>query len=262
MFDFHLHSTVSHDSNERAENMVRRAEELGLREICFTDHYDCFVEPRENATSFKFEDWFRAYGSLRSDKLLIRRGVEFGLTYWNTEELTILNETLRPDFIIGSVHFAYGKISPYGAEYWKTRTVDEAFSQYLDSLLKCVRAHSGYDVLGHLNYPCKSPYNPTKEPLRYADYKDVIDEILREVAYRGKGLEVNTSAKDTVGEFLPERDVLMRFRELGGEIVTVGSDAHTAAKLGQHLPAALDMIRDVFGYVCTFEGRKPIYHKL
>jgi histidinol-phosphatase (PHP family) len=85
---------------------------------------------------------------------------------------------------------------------------------------------------------------------------------MRTVANKGKGMEINTSSVDRVGDFLPSKDFIRRFRELGGEIVTVGSDSHDAARVGQYIDGAIEIARDVFGYVCTFEKRKTIYNKL
>lgn len=85
---------------------------------------------------------------------------------------------------------------------------------------------------------------------------------MRVLISKGKGMEVNTSGADRVGEFLPSFEFLRRFKELGGEIVTVGSDAHDISRLGQYIPEALEMLKGIFGYVCTFEKRTPIFHKL
>ena len=94
------------------------------------------------------------------------------------------------------------------------------------------------------------------------DFSELSDEIMRTVAQKGIGMEINTSGIDRVFEPLPSIDYIKRFRELGGEIITVGSDAHDSTRVGQHIDKALDIAREVFGYVCTFEGRKPIFHKL
>lgn len=75
-------------------------------------------------------------------------------------------------------------------------------------------------------------------------------------------MEINTSGVDRVGDFLPSLDFMKRFHELGGEIVTVSSDAHDASRVGQYISGALDIAKDVFGYVCTFEKRKAVFHKL
>ena len=75
-------------------------------------------------------------------------------------------------------------------------------------------------------------------------------------------MEINSSGVDRVGEFLPSADFLRRFHELGGEIVTIGSDAHAADRVGQYHKEALEIEKDIFGHVCTFENRTPIFHKL
>ena len=85
---------------------------------------------------------------------------------------------------------------------------------------------------------------------------------MKTVIAKGKGMEINTSGVDRVGDFLPSAPFLKRYKELGGEIVTVGSDAHDPSRVGQYAKEALDILKDVFGYVCTFENRKPIFHKL
>lgn len=261
MFDFHLHSSVSFDSTTPAADILRAAEKNGLREICFTDHYDCHDIPTEAHDLFTVEQYAKAYDGLSSDSVLIRRGVEFGMTTWNRAELDKLLAQRNFDFVIGSVHYA-GGFDPYDPDYWKGKTVGDAFSEYLVRSLECVKVHDGYDVLGHLNYVCKSAHNPTHEPLRYEDYSDVCDEIMKLLVQKGKGMEINTSGVDRVGDFLPSAAFLKRFKELGGEIVTLGSDAHDPTRVGQYATEALEILKDIFGYVCTFEDRRPIFHKL
>ena len=140
--------------------------------------------------------------------------------------------------------------------------MQQAFTGYLEHTLRCVQLHDDYDVLGHLNYVCKSPHSPTHEPLFYRDYREVCDEIMKVLVQKGKGMEINTSGVDRCGDFLPGEAFFRRFRELGGEIVTIGSDAHNTQRVGQYADRACEMMKDIFGYVCTFEGRKPIFHKL
>ena len=91
-----------------------------------------------------------------------------------------------------------------------------------------------YDVLAHLTYIGKAPGNVSGLPVLYANHRALVDEILRVLAKKGKGLELNTSGKDRCGAFLPDEPYFRRFRELGGEIVTIGSDAHTADRVGQY----------------------------
>ena len=261
MFDFHLHSSISFDSECPAKDILAAAEQAGLREICFTDHYDFNDDPKGHHDIFSLTDYRRAYDSLTSPRITVRRGVEFGLTHWNAPQLKQLVSDYDFDFVIGSTHYA-GGYDPYFAEYWEHNGWDTGFERHLQQTLACVKSHEDFDVLGHLNYVCKSAHNPTRQPLFYKDYADLCDEIMRELVKKGKGMEINTSGMDRVGEFLPSLPFIRRFRELGGEILTVGSDAHDGTRVGQYTEAALAIAREVFGYVCTFEKRKPIVHKL
>lgn len=261
MFDFHMHSRVSFDSEAQPLDMVRAAEERGLRAICFTDHYDHHEHKEEKHDLFTLADYAAAYDGLHSERVKILRGVEVSLVDWNREELNRFLASRRFDFVIGSVHYAGGH-DPYYPAFWEGKTVEEAFALYMEQTLKMVKTHENFDVLGHINYVCKSAHNPTRAPLRHEDYREISDEILRILVQKGKGMEINTSGVDRVGDFLPSRDFLERFRALGGEIVTLGSDAHDPSRVGQYAEEALAIVKDIFGYVCTFENRKAVFHRL
>ena len=261
MFDFHLHSSISFDSQGNPAEMCRAALNRGLWEICFTDHYDYNSDPAITPNLFTMDAYSAAYDSLTVPGLTIRRGVEYGLTAWNQPHLEQLLNQRKFDFVIGSIHFVDG-CDPYDAEYWMGTSVRDGFAKYLEATLECVRAHSNFDVLGHLTYVCKSAHNTTHEPVRYEDFRDICDEIMKTLVTKGISMEINTSGVDRVGGFLPSGEFLRRYRELGGEIVTVGSDSHDAVRVGQYIPEALEILKDIFGHVCTFENRKPVFHKL
>ena len=261
MFDYHMHSTVSGDGKSTAAEMVQAAQAAGLKEICFTDHMDYIKRKDKKAMSIDIEEYHRAYDHLEVPGLMIRKGVEFGLTRWNQAEMAEFLKLRRFDFVLGSLHYIED-VDPYEACYWEGRPVKESYRVYLEELLECVRVHDDYDVLGHLTYACKSPYNPTHEPLLFEDFHEITDEIMRVVIAKGKGMEVNSSGVDAAGVFLPSADYLRRYKELGGEIITIGSDAHNTVRVGQYADRSLAILKDIFGYVCTFEDRKPIFHKL
>ena len=261
MFDYHMHSCLSFDSEADALEMALTAKERGLKEICFTDHLDYCRTPYWPNMQFQIADYNRIYDALTVPGLKIRKGVETGLTTWNRKELEDFLSQRPFDFVLGSVHFAQD-IDPYEERFWEGRSVREGFRVYLEEMLEVVKLHDNYDVLGHLNYVCKSAHNTTHAPLRYEDYSDVCDEIMKTVIAKGKGMEINTSGVDRVGDFLPSKRFLQRFKELGGEIVTLGSDAHDPSRVGQYSTEALEILKDVFGYVCTFENRKPVFHML
>lgn len=261
MFDYHMHSKVSFDGKSTAEEMVQAAVKAGLKEICFTDHIDHEVNVEKEIMVFDTEIYNATYDHLEVPGLKIRKGLEFGLKPHNQEELTRDLQRRHFDFVLGSIHFI-DEVDVYLAPYWEGKTVQRAYREFMEETLKCVQAHDDFDVLGHLTFISKARANPTNELLRYEDYREITDEILRELARKGKGMEINTSGVDRCGGFLPTADFFRRFKELGGEIVTVGSDAHDAGRVGQYAREACEILKDIFGHVCTFEDRKPIFHKL
>ncbi|MBP3672967.1 MAG: histidinol-phosphatase HisJ family protein [Oscillospiraceae bacterium] len=261
MFDYHMHSTVSFDGQAAPEEMARAAAQAGLKEICFTDHVDYDPLGQLGVMAFDTAVYNAAYDDLEVPGLKIRRGMEFGLTHNNREQF---REDLkrRPfDFVLGSIHFV-DDLDVYFKEFWQGKTVFEAERRYLEATLDCVQIHDDFDVLAHLTYIGKSRSHHAPRSVPYEEHRELLDEILRVLARKGKGLEMNTSGMDRCGGFLPTADYFRRFKELGGEIVTVGSDAHDSQRVGQYSFEACEILKDIFGYVCTFEGRKPIFHKL
>lgn len=261
MFDYHIHTRVSFDGHDTALQMAEAAKAAGLQEICFTDHLDHVPGLKEQPMMFDPERYQAEYDNLEVQGLKIRRGVEFGLMPDNG---ALLKEVLRWrqfDFVLGSVHFV-GRDDVYFAPYWKGKTVFEAERLYLEQMLECVRVHEDYDVLAHLSFISKAKANPTHRPLQYREHQEILDEILKTLVNKGKGLEMNTSGVDRCGDFLPGEEYFRRFHQLGGEIVTIGSDAHRSNRVGQYSDRACEILKDIFGYVCTFEDRKPIFHKL
>ncbi len=261
MFDFHLHSSISHDSVCPAEKIVKRAEEIGLCEICFTEHYDFFPDINKCSVPFDLKQYNMAYDNLLSEQVKIRKGIEFSLTNWNSPQLTELLKKQKFDFVIGSVHYIESG-NPYSENFWKDKTIEQALDLYFQDTYAYIKNHTDFNVLGHLTYPSKCPYNTALMPVQYKKHSDIIDEIFKDLIQKGIGLEINTSGIDSCGAFLPDKEFLKRFKELGGEIITVGSDSHNEKRVGQYSREALEMLKDIFGYVCTFEECKPVFHKL
>lgn len=261
MFDYHMHTVVSYDAHNTGAEMVEAAIKAGIKEICFTDHLDYDpLDPNHNI-AFDTEVYNAAYDHLYSDQVKIRTGMEFGMLADNADVMKKDLQRRHFDFVIGSAHFS-DNLDPYLDQFWEGKTMKQAERCSLEQVLACVQAHDDFDVLGHLTYVSKAYANPCKRPILYDRYRDVVDEIFKVLIRKDKGIEVNTSGKDPVGVFLPSEEYLRRFKELGGRIVTVGSDAHNAERVGQYCHEACRMVADIFGYVCTFEDRKPIFHKL
>ena len=261
MFDFHMHSHVSFDGRDTGINMAKAAVKTGLKEICFTDHMDYDPLNPANILHFGLADYNKEYDELEIPGLIIRRGFEFGMLPGNREQFQKDIALRNWDFVIGSVHFV-DNLDVYFSEYWEGKTPYYAILRSFEDTLTCVKNHNDFDVLGHLTYLGKCDANPEKKPILYEAYREVTDEIMKLLVQKGKGMEINTSGVDRCGDFLPSADIFRRFKELGGEIVTVGSDAHTCSRVGQYSHDACRILQDIFGYVCTFRDRRPIFHKL
>ena len=261
MFDFHMHSRVSFDGHDTGEALARTALERGLKEICFTDHLDYDPLGKMGILAFDTDAYNAEYDHLDIPGLKIRRGMEFGM---DRKNVALFEQDLRRrpfDFVLGSIHFV-DDLDVYFEEFWNGKTVWQAERRCLEETLACIQLHAHFDVLAHLTYIAKTHAHPAPRIVPYEEHREIIDEILRQLALRGKGLELNTSGVDRCGGYLPTADIFRRFKELGGEIVTVGSDAHRCDRVGQYSFEACELLKDIFGYVCTFEGRNPIFHKL
>lgn len=260
MFDFHLHTHISFDGRDTAVNMAQAAVQAGIKEICFTDHMDYDPLNPGQKLHFDIEDYNKEYDGLEVPGLIIRRGFEFGMLPDNAEQFHHDVRRREWDFVIGSVHFVDG-LDVYFPEYWEGKTPDQAILRSFEETLQCVRNHDDFDVLGHLTYLGKCHANPEKTPILYQDYRELTDEIFKALIARGKGIECNTSGLDRCSMLLPDAEYLRRFKELGGQIVTVGSDAHHANRVGQYCREVTELVKEIFGYVCTFAGRKPQFHR-
>ena len=261
MFDYHMHSRVSFDGHDRGMDMALAAKAAGLKEICFTDHLDYDPLGRMGVMAFDTAAYDAEYDALEVPGLKLRKGMEFGLTVDNRAQFQKDLRRRHFDFVLGSIHFVDDQ-DVYFPPFWEGKSVFEAERRYLEATLACVRIHDDFDVLAHLTYIGKTTAHHAPRPVPYAEHRELVDEILKTLAAKGKGLELNTSGMDRCGAFLPTADYFRRFKELGGQIVTVGSDAHTADRVGQYSREACEILKDIFGYVCTFEKRNPIFHKL
>ena len=261
MFDFHMHSRVSFDAHDTGEAMAKAALAAGLKEICFTDHVDYDPLEKMGVMAFDTESYNAEYDHLDVPGLLIRRGMEFGMTADNRDQFRKDLQRRPFDFVLGSIHFV-DDLDVYFQEFWADKTIFQAERRYLEATLECVQLHDDFDVLAHLTYIAKTHSHPAPRPVSFAEHRELVDEILRVVAAKGKGLELNTSGMDRCGGFLPTADYFRRFKELGGQIVTIGSDAHAPNRVGQYSSEACGIFKDIFGYVCTFEKRQPVFHKL
>lgn len=267
--DFHMHSSFSGDSNTPMEDMIARGIELGLTGMCFTEHNDFDYPVTEHETAGFFEvnpdAYLHDFLQLRekyADRIHLYFGVELGLQ----PHLALRNAAFVTahdyDFVIGSSHLCNGK-DPYYASFYEGRTQEDAYREYFTSILENLNACSNFDVYGHLDYVVR--YGPTKDADYCCEtYREIFDEILKKLIAMEKGLEVNTAGlAKGLREPHPCAGILKRYRELGGRIVTTGSDAHSPKQIAHAFDRAAALLRDCgFRYYATYEKRTPSFHKL
>ncbi|MCI8453516.1 MAG: histidinol-phosphatase HisJ family protein [Lachnospiraceae bacterium] len=264
--DFHIHTGFSGDSQTPPRDQAEAALRLNMSEICITDHHDYGTKEMSPIDfTLNFSSYLPAMRALQAEyagKLRINIGVEIGLMLREKEYLTALEKELDVDYLIGSSHFIDG-IDVYDRAFYSGRSEAAAYRRYFESTLERVRLMDCFDSLGHLDFPIR--YSPTKnQNYRPEDYMDVIDEILRLLIARGKALECNTAGfKYGLGQPNPHEAILRRYRELGGELLTVGSDAHKASELGgDFTQAAALLIRCGFPYYTVYHARRPEFVNL
>lgn len=267
--DYHLHSYFSGDSDTPMETMILKGIELGLTEMCFTEHNDFDYPVTESHPSGFFElnpdaylyDFLTLRGKY-ADRIHLRFGVEIGLQ----PHLARLNAAFVNvhdyDFVIGSSHLCNGK-DPYYPSFYEGRPQEDAYREYFESILENLKSYSNFDVYGHLDYVVR--YGPKKdEGYSYEMYREIFDQILIRLIDMEKGLEVNTGGlAKGLREPHPCVGILKRYRELGGEIITTGSDAHAPEQIACAFDRTAEILKECgFRYYATFEKRSPSFHKL
>jgi histidinol-phosphatase (PHP family) len=257
MIDYHIHTDLSGDCEVPMEKMAEAARRRGLAEICFTDHIDLDF-PGDIDFIFDFREYDRKYAEVKSayPDINIKKGLEAGLELRTAESMAAIAAEHGFDYVIGSRHLVMG-FDPFGSELWRLYSQKEAYEAYLQECIECVSACDFYDVFGHLGFVSK--FCPFEDALmRYGDYKEMLDVLLRMLIEKGKGLEVNTGGIKNTGSVMPEASIIKRYFELGGEITTVGSDAHEEYAVGRAVGDTLGMLKSIgFKYVCAFDKRRP-----
>ncbi len=260
LWDTHMHTAFSGDSDADPEEMIKTAAALGLAGICITDHMDMDYPDDPKLFLLDLDRYLPTLQGLQekyASLLPVRIGIELGLQpHLAGAHQAIVTE--HPfDFVIGSSHVVHG-IDPYYPHYYTGRSERVAYEEYFSSILENIRAYDDFDVYGHLDYVVR--YGPNKNAdYSYAAYRDLIDDILRLLIEKGKGIEVNTAGfKYGLGHPNPTEDILLRYRQLGGEILTLGADGHKPEHIAwefSRLPQLLS--RCGFDYYTVFRERKP-----
>lgn len=253
MFDCHVHTRFSTDSKMNIEDALSKASSLNLG-LILTEHID-LKYPVVGKFQFDPKKYFNEYGRYRNNKLLL--GVELGMREDCIDENKKLAQNHQFDYIIGSVHVV-NNIDIYEEIFYEGRSKKEVYSQYLKAMLESIKNHGFIDSLGHIDYISRYARFHDKE-IYYREFSEEIDEILITLIQNGKVLELNTRriGDSNKGEILVQ--IYKRYYELGGRLVTIGSDSHTKNDIGANFDIAKEMADRCNLKVVYFKERKPYY---
>jgi len=261
-WDTHMHCHFSSDSSTPPEKMIQAAIEKNLDGICFTDHMDYDYQESD---MFLFDPvaYFKELRPLREQYkniLPIHIGIEIGLQPHLKERYDALLNAYDFDQVIGSSHVVHG-LDPYYPQYFMERDEETGYREYFESILENLATCNNFDVYGHIDYIVR--YGPNKNQYyTYEKYKDIIDEILKTLISMDKGIEINMAGfKYGLNHPNPTEDILKRYRELGGEILTLGADAHQPEHVAYDYHRLKDLLTNAgFSYYTVFKKRKPIFY--
>lgn len=265
LYDTHIHTHFSGDSEANPFDLAKKACELGLTGICFTDHLDIDYKEEPGLFDLDIPSYKKEIALVKeqfSDKLDIGWGIEIGLQPYLAEKNQAVVTENDFDFIIGSTHQLH-QIDIYYPAFYEGKNEDDCYRDYFEETLKNIQSDVDFDVYGHLDYVVR--YGPNKNKYySYEKFADIIDEILRALISRGKGLELNMAGlKYDLGHAHPTIETLKRYKELGGEIITLGSDGHAPEQIAWEFEKSPTILKEAgFAYFTVFKDRKPMFIKL
>lgn len=269
LFDNHNHSQFSFDGSRTSiEASARSAISSGLAGICFSDHCDHYVPPMKET----FEDLKPEYfdvleqqteisrvQEMLGDRIRILKGIEIGMYEDCHEEIRKVLRDNSFDQVLASVHYIE-QTDPYYGGYYEGMDWKEAYGGYLETIYREMTWLEDFDILGHYDYIVRyAPYPVTS--IRYRDFSDIFDEMFRYLISEGKALEINTKSYEGHRGRLVEldKDVLLRYREMGGEIISLGSDSHEPSRVGAGFPHHAGLLKSLgFRWTAHYEARNLI----
>lgn len=274
LFDNHNHSQFSFDGKRSSvESAARAAAAQGLGGIAFTDHCDFFVPEmkamHEDTVSETFDIPAQQAEISRVQELLdkesghggirLLKGVELGMHENHRDDIRRILEENCFDQVIASIHYL-DDTDPFYGGYYDDKDWKHAYGHYLETIHKEMTALKDFDIMGHFDYVVRyAPYPQTC--MKYQDFSDILDEMFRYLIHEGKAIEINTkSYQDYSGRTVTlDNDVLLRYRELGGEIISIGSDSHDPSRVGHNFRDFALLLKSLgFRWTAHYEKRRLI----
>ncbi len=257
--DCHNHSHCSPDGSDSIAAMLSRARELGLYAYTLTDHCEC--QKFEERYRARVEDaWAQMSDVQPPEGLRFYRGIELGQPNQDTASAAKALQGRAYDFVIGSIHNIRDFEDFFFLDYSGAPDgyIDSLLTAYWQELLEMI-AWGDFDTLGHLTYPLRYIQGDHGIPVDLSKHQDAIDSVFTALIKAGKALEVNTSGlRQKIGRTLPDLPLLKRYHELGGKLVTLGSDAHSIADLAKGIDEGMDVLREAgFTEFAVYAQRRP-----
>lgn len=254
--DYHVHTSYSPDSDASIEEYLIQAKELGLEYVIFTDHIDMGAIELEFQKHIEYGEYFKTMRRLEEEyEMPIRVGVEIGYEKNYKDKIDEFLAGYPFDFVISSIHYGDGK-DFYIGDFFDGKSQHRSYLRYFEVMLEMVENFSNFEVVGHLDHIVR--YGPFDcRGYEYEDYKEIIDKILKIIIKKGKGIELNTSGlRGELKTTFPKEEVVKRYKELGGKIITVGSDAHFSSDYYAGVLEGMDILRNIgFAEVSSFSKR-------
>lgn len=258
--DYHLHTNASCDSLATMAEMCRSALEMGVAEIAFTEHFDCKPEDicygyyRPNTY---FETLEAARREFEPQGLTIRAGVELSEHHLYADIQRPVLEAWPYDLALGSLHWV-GDNNIFDDAYFRAHSPQETAEAYFTELARLAQ-FGGFEVLAHPDVLKRSAFDVYRR-FEIEPYEDLVRRVWQACIDNGIGIEINTSAlRMNVQEVHPAPAALRWYREMGGELLTIGSDGHRPTNVGYELATALDLARAAgFTRLASYEQRKVV----
>ena len=265
--DYHTHSRVSPDAFSSMTEMAEAAIRQGLQEICFTDHVEPIwfgsTAPRKTYDWAPLTEEFRTAQAAVGDRIRLRLGVELGDAVWDLDRSeAIMARAPALDFVIGSIHILSEQMD--GRDLYSLAPRDEAetracLADYLGQIQRLAR-WGGFHVLGHLTLPLRYLNENRGMHVSFDGFEAEMEAIFRTIIPKGIGIELNTNRGNTP---LPDAKWLKLYRGMGGEVITLGTDAHAPAAVGCAIREGQALLRECgFRRFCTFRQGQPVWHDL
>jgi len=270
IFDAHSHSQFSFDGKRTTiERSSFAAKKKGLNGICFTDHCDIFVPEEclihETIKSQEFDiiaqqaEIDRIRDMLGGEDFHITKGIEIGMNRQSRKEIAEVLRNNSFDQVIASIHYLENS-DPYHGGFFEGKDWKQAYGVYLETIHEEMILLKDFDIIGHYDYVARySPY--PQDCIAYKDFSDIFDTIFRYLIENGKGLEINTkSCSSSKGrKTITDNHILLRYKELGGEIISLGSDSHDSENVGDNFEYHASLLRSLgFRWSSHYEKRKLV----